>query len=247
MTNLVRWLFGGNLLTGVFWGVILIVLVATALVFLVSVSFSGSWIAPEQLFEWLLSLSQYVYHILRAILEETWNGRDRCATMGGTELESPARSGDKTYKAPHVNLMLSSSSDSVNQGGGSNETPLTIDLNRPAQDQEDIRQYAESIKDFRIDEQFESFKNNQFTKPLYDKLCAYVGDAEAVKNTCIREISENFHSTDAGLIDFVKQTDDSEGQRKVIFDLINLHFKDELEKLPPELQQNENQEDDGEG
>ena len=138
MTNLVRWLFGGNLLTGVFWGVILIVLVATALVFLVSVSFSGSWIAPEQLFEWLLSLSQYVYHILRAILEETWNGRDRCATMGGTELESPARSGDKTYKAPHVNLMLSSSSDSVNQGGGSNETPLTIDLNRPAQDQEDI-------------------------------------------------------------------------------------------------------------
>ena len=138
--------------------------------------------------------------------------------------------------------MLFRSSDSVNQGGGSNVPPLTIDLNRPAEYQEDIRQYAESIKDFRIDEQFESFKNNEVTKPLYEQLCAYMGDADAVKNKCLREISENFHSTDAGLIDFVKQTDKSQGQRRVIFDLIKLHFQDELDKLPPELQQNENQE-----
>jgi ribosomal protein S2 len=216
--------------------------VVVATVFLqVDPSFFASDQARELLIEWIISLSQSAYHILRAILEETWNGRERCAPMGGTELESPSRSGEETYKAPHVHLMLSSDSDSdsVNQGGGSD---LSIDLSRTAECQEHIRQYAETIKDFRIDEQFESFKNDEFTKPLYEQLCAYVGDADAVKNECLREISENFDSTDAGLIDFVKQTDTSEGQRVVIFDLIKLHFLDELDKLPPELQLNANSE-----
>ena len=168
-----------------------------------------------------------------------------CATMGGTEEESPFRSGGETYKAPHVHLMLSSDSDSdsVNQWGGNDVPRLILDLNQSGQFQEEIREHAESIKEFRIDEQFEKFKNNELTKPLYERLCAHMGDADAVKNRCITEISENFHSTDVGLIDFVKQTDTSKGKRRVIFDLIKLHFQDELAKIPPEPQQNENQEE----
>ena len=225
-----------------FWGIIVIIVIAAVV--------DPSWIVTDQvrqaILEVILSLLQYVSIYVGTLIEEmvaAFRGQERCATMGTGGLESPSRSGEETYKAPDVHLMLSSDSDSVNQEGGSDVPPLTIDLNRPAQDQEDIRQYAESIKDFRIDEQFENFTINESTKPLYDQLCAYVGDADVVKNKCIREISENFHSTDAGLIDFVNQTDDSEGQRRVIFDLIKLHFKDELDKLPPELQQNENQEE----
>ncbi|CAM0948075.1 unnamed protein product [Alopecurus aequalis] len=209
-----------------------------------------SWIPPDQAVEFCMSLSQSLYHMIGPLCQqitEIWNGGERSAPLGGTGVENPtpSRSEEETYKAPHVHLMLSSDSDSdsVNLGGGSDVPPLTIDLNRPAKYQEYIRQYAESIKDFRIDEQFESFKKNEYTKPLYEQLCAYMGDADAVKNECIREISDNFHSTDAGLIDFVKQTDKSQGQRRVIFDLIKLHFQDELDKLPPELQQNENQEE----
>ncbi|KAE8789547.1 ribosomal protein S2 [Hordeum vulgare] len=202
----------------------------------------------QALLEVILSLLQYVLLYGATLIEEMvpalW-GQERCGTVGTGALESPSHSGQEMYKAPHVHLMLSSDSDSesVNQRGGSDVPPLTIDLNRPTQDQEDIRQYAESIKDFRIDEQFENFKRNDSTSPLYDQLCAYVGDADVVKNKCIREISENFHSTDAGLIDFVNQTDDTEGQRRVIWDLIKLHFQDELDKIPPKLQQNANQEE----
>jgi len=226
-----------------FFGVIVIIAIAA-----VVVDISG--IVTDQvrqaLLEVILSLLQYGSIYVGTLIEEmvaAWRGQERCATMGTGGVESPSRSEEETYKAPHVNLMLSSDSDSVNQGGGGNVPPLTIDLNRPAQDQEYIRQYAEEIKNYRIDEQFENFKNDEFTKQLYDQLCAHVGDADAVKSECIAEISGNFHSTDAGLIDFVKQTDDNEGQRRVILDLIELHFRDELDKLPPELQQNENQEE----
>ena len=230
-----------------FW-VILPIAIATAFF-----EMNPSWIASDQamelIMESILSVSQSVFHILMAFfaeMRETWSGRERYAPLGGTEQlanPSPSRSEEETPKAPHVHLMHSDS-DSVNQGGGSDVLPiaLAIDLNRPAEYQEGIRQYAESIKDFRIDEQFESFKNDELTKPLYEQLCAYMGNADAVKNKCIREISENFHSTDAGLIDFVNQTDKIPGQRRVIFDLIKLHFQDELDKLPPELQQNANQE-----
>jgi ribosomal protein S2 len=208
---------------------------------------SFSWIGPEQTMECLVSIAQSSYFILRAFLEQIFSGEERCAPLGGTGMENPtpSRSGGETSQAPHVNLMLSSDSDSdsVNQGGGSDAPPLSIDLNQPGEYQENIRQYAESIKEFRIDEQFESFKNDEFTKPLYEQLCAHMGDADAVKNKCIQEISENFHSTDAGLIDFVKQTDKRQEQRRVIFHLIKLHFKEELDKLPPELQQNANQEE----
>jgi len=250
---------GGNHGHFFFGGFILSLVVATALIFkntswLISMSPEGI----ELLVEAVLGLSQSVYHILLAfyqqMLEASACGEHRnCATMGTGALEIPSRSGEETYKAPHVHLMLSS--DSVNQGGplssdseasvnqGGDFPPLTIDLNQEGKDQEDLRHIALGIKEFRIDEQFESFKKNELTKPLYEKLCAYVGDDDAVKNICIREISENFDSTDAGLFDFVKQTDDSEGQRRVIFDLIELHFKDELDKFPPELQQNENQEE----
>ena len=113
-------------------------------------------------------------------------GRNRAAGK-----KTPSRSEEGTSKAAYIHLMLSDESDSesVNQQrGGSDAPPLTIDLNRLAQDQEDIRQYAESIKEFRIDEQFENFKRNDSTSPLYDQLCAYVGDAYVVKNQCIREI-----------------------------------------------------------
>ena len=229
------------------WGGLFIVIIVIAAL-VVDPSLIVTDQVRQALLEVILSLLQYVLLYGATLIEEMvpalW-GQERCGTVGTGGLESPSRSGQETYKAPHVHLMLSSDSDSesVNQRGGSDVPPLTIDLNRPAQDQEDIRQYAESIKDFRIDEQFENFKRNDSTSPLYDQLCAYVGDADVVKNKCIREISENFHSTDAGLIDFVNQTDDTEGQRRVIWDLIKLHFQDELDKIPPELQQNANQEE----
>jgi hypothetical protein len=56
------------------------------------------------------------------------------------------------------------------------------------------------------------------------------GTCKPGKAKCIQEISENFESTDAGLIDFVKRTNSYKGKISVIFDLIELHLKDELDK-----------------
>jgi len=55
--------------------------------------------------EWILSLSQSVYHILQALFAEMrffWSGRERYAPLGGTELlanQSPSRSEEENSKA----------------------------------------------------------------------------------------------------------------------------------------------------
>lgn len=221
------------------------VLVATALVFFVSVSFSCSWIAPEQLFEWLLSLSQSVYHILRAILEETLSGgRDRCAPLGGTELMANPSPEEETSKAGYVSLMNSSDSEaSVNQQGseasvnqqGINVPPLALDFNEePAKDSEKIRQEALEIRHERISKQYDSFTHCKGTKKLFSDLCAYEGDANQVKQTCIQEIEDIFDSTDAGLIDFVKETNSLRDKKLKIFDLIKIYFNEKLSKYHSE-------------
>ena len=115
------WLCG---LTGVLGGLIWTVVIG---VFFSDMSVSCSWIAPEQLMEWILSLFPSVFYILRALLGEILSGRDRCAPLGGTvmENETPYRSEEETSPA-HVNPTLSSDSGpSVNHhlGARANTTP----------------------------------------------------------------------------------------------------------------------------
>jgi hypothetical protein len=135
----VRWLFGGNLLTGVFGGVILTVLIATAFFFV-----DPSWIAPEQamelITETIIAVSYYVFTILKSVfskMEDTWS--DRCAPLGGTmmENETPSRSEEETSKAPHVHPTLSSDGGpSVNHHLGAakrgvNTTPPGLERENP--------------------------------------------------------------------------------------------------------------------
>jgi len=229
----------GNLPASYFFWVIFTVVVATAFLFLFLVDPSCSWIAQDQarelILEWILSLSQSVYHIIRALFLE----------MGGTELlanQSPSRSEEETSKAPHVHPTLSDDSEpsvnqegpsdsgpSVNQVGMTNVPPLTIDLNQSAEDQEKIRRKAEEIRHQRVSDQYESFIHGKQTKKSYSDLCAYVGDADQVKQSCIKEIEENFLSTDPGLIDFVNQTNSLKQKKRNIFSLIKLHFEDKIQ------------------
>jgi len=63
--------------------------------------------------EWILSLSQSVYHILQALfaeMRETWSGRERYAPLGGTELlanPSPSRSENRLKKRGIVFAFVS--------------------------------------------------------------------------------------------------------------------------------------------
>nr|YP_010945869.1 ribosomal protein S2 [Agrostis stolonifera]WGN99086.1 ribosomal protein S2 [Agrostis stolonifera] len=105
---------------------------------------SCSWIGPEQAMEWILSLFPSVSHILRAILEETLSGRDRCAPLGGTvmENETPSRSEDKTSKAPHVNPTLSDDGE-PSVLGPYNQPPVSPEIpsaSEPSVTQEGIRE-----------------------------------------------------------------------------------------------------------
>jgi len=106
---------GKNLPSAYLFFVIFTVVVATAFIFFFLVDPSCSWIAPDQarelIMEWILSLSQSVYHILQALfaeMRETWSGRERYAPLGGTELlanPSPSRSEEETAQAAHVSMM----------------------------------------------------------------------------------------------------------------------------------------------
>lgn len=191
--------------------------------------------------EWILSLSQSVYHILQALfaeMRETWSGRERYAPLGGTELLanlSPSRSAEETSKAGYVCLMNSSDSEaSVNQQG-INVPPLALDLNEePAKDSEKIRQEALEIRHERISKQYDSFTHCKGTQKLFSDLCAYEGDANQVKQTCIQEIESIFDSTDAGLIDFVKETNSLRDKKRKIFDLIEIYFNEKLSKYQSE-------------
>lgn len=99
----------------------------------------------------------------------------------------------------------------------------------PAEDPEKIRQNAFEIRHQRIAEQYDSFTHCKRTKPVFSDLCAYVGDANQVKETCIQEIESNFDSTDAGLIDFVKETNSLKDQKSKIFALIENDFNEKLD------------------
>ena len=103
---------GKNLPSAYLFFVIFTVVVATAFIFFFLVDPSCSWIAPDQeamelIIEWTISLFQSVYYVINALLGETWSGRERCAPLGGTELEnrSPSRSEEETAQAAHVSMM----------------------------------------------------------------------------------------------------------------------------------------------